>query len=57
MEEKLNVVVEELARRYQNELVSYQPITHMYPSVSAVLEINGIAITSNIRHYLVKAYT
>ena len=29
----------------------------MYPSAPAVLEINGMTITSNIRHQLIKAYT
>ena len=42
MEAKLNVVVvDELAGQYQDKLgSSYRPITHMYPSKPAVLEIN-----------------
>ena len=57
MEEKLNVVANELAGQYQDKLGSYRPITHMYPSTPAVLEINNMTITSNIRHHLIKAYT
>ena len=41
---------------YQNELGAYIPITHMYPLLPAVLEINGTTITSNVRHQLIKAY-
>ena len=57
METKLNVAVKQLAGKYQDQLGSYRPITHMYPSASAVLEINRMTITSNIRHQLIKAYT
>ena len=56
METKLNVAADKLAGNYQDQLGSYRPITHMYPSAPAVLEINGIIITSNIRHQLIKAY-
>ena len=36
------VVVDKLAGQYQDKLgSSYRPITHMYPSTPAVLEING----------------
>ena len=57
MEAKLNVVADELTEQYQNELCSYQPITHMYPSAPAVLKINWITITINIGHHLIKVYT
>ena len=56
MEVKLNVVANKLAGRYQDQLGSYRPIIHMYPSAPAILEINGITITSNSRHQLIKAY-
>ena len=29
----------------------------MYPSSPALLEINGLTITSNVRHQLIKSYT
>ena len=54
---KLNEVTDKLAGWHQNKLGSYQPISHMYPSTPAVLGINGLTITSNIRNHLVKAYT
>ena len=57
MEEKLNVVPDELAGDYQDQLGLYRPTTHVYPSAPAVLEINGMPITSNVRHQLIKAYT
>ena len=53
----LNVKVDRLAGEYQDELGAYSPITHMYPSSPAVLEINGIIITSNVQHHLIKAYS
>ena len=56
-EAKLNVEVDRLAGLYQDELRAYSPITHMYPSSPAVLEINGMTITSNVRHQLIKAYS
>ena len=56
IEAVLNVEVDRLAGQYQDELGVYSPITHMYPSSPAVLEINGITITSNICHHLIKAY-
>ena len=56
MEANMNVVVDELAKQYQDKLGSYRSTTHMYPSVPAVLEINSMAITSNIRHQFIKAY-
>ena len=46
-----------LAGKYQDELGAYSPITHMYPSSPTVLEINGMTITSNIQHQLIKAYS
>ena len=55
METKLNVAADKLAGNYQEQLGSYRPITHMYPSAPAVLEINGMIITSNIRHQLIKS--
>ena len=57
MEAKLNVVVDKLAGQYQNKLGSYRPITHMYSSIPAVLEINRVETTSYIRHHLIRAYT
>ena len=57
MEEKLNVVADELAGKHQDQLGAYRLITHIYPSAPAVLENNGMTITSNIRHHLIKAYT
>ena len=56
MEAKLNVEADRLAGVYQDEFGAYSPITHMYPTSPAVLEINGMTITSNIRHHLIKAY-
>ena len=53
----LNIEVNRLAGKYQDELGAYSPITHMYPSSPAVLEINGMTITSNIQHHLIKAYS
>ena len=52
----LNVEADRLAGEYQDELGAYSPITHMYPSSPAVLEINGMTITSNVQHQLIKAY-
>ena len=46
----LNVEADRLAGEYQDKLGTYSPITHMYPSSPAVLEINGMTITSNVRH-------
>ena len=56
IEAKLNVEADRLAGTYQDEFGAYSPISHMYPSSPAVLEINGMIITSNIRHHLIKAY-
>ena len=53
----LHVKADRLAGKYQDELGAYSPIIHMYPSSPAVLEINGMTITSNIRHQLIKAYS
>ena len=44
----LNVEADRLTGKYQDKLGAYSPITHMYPSSPAVLEINGMTITSNI---------
>ena len=52
----LNVEADRLAGEYQDELGAYSPITLMYPSSPAVLEINGMTITSNIRHQLIRAW-
>ena len=52
-----NVEAYQLAGEYQDELYAYSPITHMYPSLPAVLENNRMTITSNIRHCLIKAYS
>ena len=41
MEAKLNVVADKLAGNYQDQLDSYRPITHIYPSAPTVLEIMG----------------
>ena len=42
---------------YQDELGAYSPVIHMYPSSPAELEINGMTITSNVQHQLIKAYS
>ena len=57
MEEKLNVEADKLAGLYQDDFGAYKPITHMYPSSPAILDINGTTITSNIRNQLQRAYT
>ena len=44
----LNIEADQLVGEYQDELGAYIPINHMYPSLPAVLEINGMTITSNI---------
>ena len=44
----LNVEADRLAGKYQDELCTYSPITHMYPASPTVLKINGMTITSNI---------
>ena len=54
MEAKLNVVANKLAGDHQDQLGSYRPTTHMYPSSPSVLENNGMTITSNVRHQLIK---
>ena len=54
---KLNVEADRLAGLYQDELGKYSSITQMYPSTPAVLEINGMTITSNICHKLIQAYS
>ena len=46
--EILNVEVDRLAGKYQDELGAYSPIIHMYPSSPAVLEINRMTMISNI---------
>ena len=56
IEAVLNVEADRLAGNYQDKLGAYSPITHMYPSSLAGLEINRMTITSNIRHHLIKAY-
>ena len=56
IEAKLNVEADRLAGQYQDNRGAYSPITHMYPSSPAVLEINGMTIKSGISHHLVKAY-
>ena len=53
----LNVEAGRLAGEYQDKLRAYSPITHMYPSPPAVLEINGMTMTNNVRHQLIKAYS
>ena len=53
----LNVETNRLAGEYQDKLGAYIPITHMYPSSPVVLEINGMTMTSNIRHQLIKAHS
>ena len=52
----MNVEADRLAGQYQDDHGAYSPITYMYPSSPAVLEINGMTVTSNIRHHLIKAY-
>ena len=56
MEAKLNIEADRLAGEYQDEFGTYSPITHVYPTSPAVLEIDGMTITSNVRHHLIKAY-
>ena len=56
MEAKLNIEADKMAGEYQDEFGAYSPITHMYPTSPAVLEIDGMTITSNVRHHLIKAY-
>ena len=56
IEAVLNVEADRLAGKYQDELGVYSLITHMYPLSLAVRGINGMTITSNIRHHLIKAY-
>ena len=56
-EAKLNVEAGRLAGLYQDELGAYSLITHMYSSSSAVLEINSMTITINVRHQLINAYS
>ena len=56
IEATLNIEADRLTGDYQDQLGVYSPITHMYPSSPAVLEINGMTITSNVRHQLIKAY-
>ena len=53
----LNIEADRLAGEYQDELGAYSPITHMYPSSPTVLEINGMTITSNMQHHLIKAFS
>ena len=47
IEAKLTVEADRLPGYYQNQLGLYSPITHMYSLSSAVLEINGMVVTSN----------
>ena len=56
-EAKLNVEADRLVGLYKDELGAYNPITHICPSSPAVLEINGMPITSNARNQLIKAYS
>ena len=53
----MNVQADRLAGLYQDELGAYIPITHMYPSSSAVLEINEMTITRNVQHQPIKVYS
>ena len=53
MEEKLNLVADDLARQYQDKLGLYYHITHMYPLSPAILEINKMRMTSNVCHHLI----
>ena len=55
MEEKLNAVVDKLARQYQDNFGSFRQTTNMFPSAPAVLKIKGTPITSHIRHHITKA--
>ena len=57
MEATLNVVANKLGVDFQDQLGAYWPITHMYPSLPAVLEINEMTITSKHMHQLIKTYT
>ena len=44
----LNVETDRLTAEYQDELGAYSPITHMYPLLPTVIEINGMTIRSNL---------
>ena len=57
IEAKLIVVVDKLPGDYQDQLGVYSLIMNMYPLSPAVLEINGMTITSNIRHQLIKIFS
>ena len=47
---KLNIVVDKLTGDYQDQLgTHHRSITDMYPSSPAILEINVMAITNNVR--------
>ena len=55
VEAELNVVADELVGQYEDELGTYQPITHMYLSTSAVLgwgSKSKILFTTNPRFLL-----
>lgn len=41
MEEKLNIVTDKLAGKYQDQLGLYRQITHIYPSAPAVSKLIG----------------
>ena len=56
-EAKLNAKADHFAESYQNMLGIYSPITHMYPSLPTVLEINDMTITSNTTNKFIKAYS
>ena len=58
IEATLNVSVDKLTGKYQDQLGSYRPIIYMYPSAPAVLEIiNGMTTTRKVRHQLINTYT
>ena len=52
----LNVVADKLEVYFYDLFGTYRPITHMYPSSLAVLEINGMTITIKLIHQFIKAY-
>ena len=57
IEAELNVEADRLVGLYQDKLKTYSSINHMYPLSPAVLEINDMTITSNVRNQLIKVYS
>ena len=53
---QLNVECDELAGDYRRDYGIFQPKVSLTPACPAHLHIQGIAITSNIRHQLIRAF-